>query len=646
MFNLKLFVCLSLAGLSVNAQQSKTVSDQNKLITRYDSLISNYRYSKPDSALYYITKGLGYARQQQDIAGQALMLNQMGMMNDNQGHYPEARGNYSESFKLYQKLGAYKGMATETYRLGVVSQRMGNNDKAVAYHLSALEYSEHASDKHGIVEANLGLFEDYFSQHSYETSAGYLAVADSVNRLLPFSNLNFTIDNGYGKLLRERGQYEQAKQYVMQGLAKTNSPKYQGFFITLTNTLASIYTKEGNIAQAIVLQKQSLEKSRAINNDLRELESLFNLALSYKKLEPVKSLEYYEQAKTLALDKKSYKQVITALQGMAALYEQSGNYKAAYGVQKQQYKLADSLYYQEMSKQIAGIVSQYELNKSKLNVQRLQLITKREQLQRRIYLLVAIGIAILMGIGLLFYLRLRKINYNLANVNLVKDKLLSVFAHDLRSPFVSIINLMHIINDEDVTHDERATLLHKLEMTSKASLETLDGLLKWGQMQMKGIQVSPVQFAIKQVVQSIQFLLAETASQKNVKVFNLVSDDISLTADVDQFEFIIRNILSNAIKFSKPGGSVWILADADTAKNEVSISIRDNGVGIAADKLDQIFNLDNVSASGTANEKGTSIGLLMSKQFITANHGAIKVISQPDKGSEFLITLPIELKNA
>jgi len=617
--------------------QSKNLSPQLQ-IKRYDSIITGYRYSNPDSALFYVREGTTFAEVQNYPVGKAVMLNQLGMINDNRGKYAEAKGNYTEALAIYKSLNELKGMATETYRLGVVESRNGNYDKAIAYHLQALEMSERIHDQHGIVEANLGLTDDFMFQQKFDVAFKYLKVADGMNQSLPFSNLNLSIANFYGILLREGGKYDQAKQYLEKGLEKATQPKFNGSFITLTNTLATVYTAQGNILQAIELQKMALDKSREIKNYLREMESLFNLAVSYSNIDLKKSLEYLTLAKTKAQQKQVNKQVINALGKISGIYEAQGKLQAALDSKNEQYKLADKFYYQEMSKQIAGLQSGYELNKSR---EQLRFLNDQQQYQKKIIAVSTIVMLIVIVIISVFYYQLRKLNQNLSETNGIKDRLLSVLAHDLRSPFISMINLLQIIDDQDLGADERQRMLGQLETGSKASLETLDSLLKWGQMQIKGVQIVPVNFEIKPVIARILQLFAETANQKKIVIKDLADAGITATSDLDHFEFVMRNLISNAIKFTPSGGRIWIIAVANYDKKQVTITVKDNGVGMSEEKLSQIFNLNNVSTAGTTNEKGTSIGLLMCKEFVEANKGSIGVVSAVNEGSDFYITLPV-----
>jgi len=212
-------------------------------------------------------------------------------------------------------------------------------------------------------------------------------------------------------------------------------------------------------------------------------------------------------------------------------------------------------------------------------------------------------------------------------------------AHDLRSPLATIINLLYVINDDELPAPERKELINMVTVTSNASLDTLNNLLKWGEMQIKGIRLNAVELHPKEIVENDMALLSASAKLKEITMQNNIDESIRIVADRDHFEFLIRNLLSNAIKFTKQGGLVSVSAHAVAGKKEVQFTVKDNGVGIDAAKLESIFTIGNVSTDGTRDEKGTSIGLVLCKEFIEANHGRIWVNSIPGEGSEFVFVL-------
>lgn len=615
-------------------------------IADYDKLIAHYRYYKPDSAIYFTQKAIALAKKNNDNNGLARILNQLGMIEDNLGKFDDSRENYLYAKSLYEGTGSQKGIATETIRLGVVESRKGNYDKALAYYLESLKVSEKSGSAAGKMEAYLTISEVYILQNKIDTALGILNKAQQINQTLPTSNLSLNIYIDFGNIYRETGEYDKAKAYLEKGLSLSNKPEYQGLNITLINTMAALYAKQGFKDKSIELQKTALAKAQAIHNFLREYQTMMSIAQTYGNDNPTQALIYFKQALDRVKEKGAQKQAIEILGRMADLYHLQGKDKQAYEAKQQQYAIADSYLFQRMAKQIVNLQAGYDLSKSKANVQQLTFINARQSLESKVFLGFAIGFILLLGIMGLFYYRTSKLNglLNKANAelqesNTVKDKLFSVIAHDLRAPFSTIIGLLQVINDDDIPADDRKELIDLVSVTSTASLDILNNLLKWGEMQIKGIRLNPVNLNPHNIIERNIAVLSGAAEIKSIQLHNKVPGDTTVIADSDHFEFVLRNLLSNAVKFTSQGGNVTVLSTTDTARNEVQFIVKDNGVGISPDRFNQIFDLSSVSTDGTNDEKGTSLGLVLCKEFIEANHGRIWVESQPGEGSRFIFSL-------
>jgi signal transduction histidine kinase len=636
---------LFIVMMGINALFAQNPPD-SLVVDSLSKLVSRYRYDKPDSATYFALKGLQLAKKHHYTNGQALMLNQLGMIDDNVGKFDDSRKKYLQALSLYSQTQNFKGMATENIRLGVVEMRKGNYDKAIGYFLTALNLSNRSNNKGGQMEAYITLGEAYAGQKKFNEALKYYRVAEKLNNELPFSNLSLNLFNDIAIAYRETGRLEQAKPYLLKGIGLSNVKQYQGLNITLINTLASVYAKGGDINKSIELQKAALEKARKINNYIRQIQTLTGLASSYTKIYPKKALAYWNQALQLSQSKAAHKEQVEELQAIADLHKGLKDFKAAFEAKEQQYKIADEFFFKKMTKQIENLQSAYELNQSKIKVQQLQLANNKQLFERRAIMALLAGALIVLVIIAFYYYKTRKLNLllhksntALQESNMVKDKLFSVLGHDLRSPFVSILNLIEIIDDEDMSPEQRKELLGQLDFTSRASLETLDSLLRWGQKQIKGIPLNQTKFNINTLINRTVTYMAGVAAYKDVYVANTVDEDITVSADADHVEFIIRNLLSNAIKYSSKGEAVIISSEYSAKLGYVIITVKDNGVGIVKDKLDAIFDITNESMRGTGNEKGTSLGLLLCREFIELNGGKIQVLSQPGEGSAFSISL-------
>lgn len=229
----------------------------------------------------------------------------------------------------------------------------------------------------------------------------------------------------------------------------------------------------------------------------------------------------------------------------------------------------------------------------------------------------------------------------LEEINDSKDKFFSIIAHDLRGPFSSVVQLLKLLKNEysNFEEKEKVTMIHTLYDSSQRTFDLLENLLIWSMTQIGKVSYQPEKVALKTIVDQNIFLLNELAKNKKIKV-NVEIDQLpTVTADKQMLSTVIRNLISNAIKFTPEGGEISILGkkEGDIGK----ISIKDTGVGISDENIQKLFSISqNTSTPGTNKEQGTGIGLLLCKEFIEMHHGKIWVESEVGKGSIFYILIP------
>ncbi len=232
--------------------------------------------------------------------------------------------------------------------------------------------------------------------------------------------------------------------------------------------------------------------------------------------------------------------------------------------------------------------------------------------------------------------------------NITKDKFMSIIAHDLKNPFGAILGFSDVLHKNFETYDIKTQkkyigLIHKeIENTYKL----LENLLLWSRSQRKKIEFKPKKINLFLKVFDTSEFLSQLAKNKSIKLTNTISLNDHVFADKDMLSTILRNLISNAIKFTPKGGKIIISAETKTRnKNlrQIEISVKDTGVGISKEMLAKLFDItENTSTKGTENERGTGLGLILCKEFVEKHGGKIWVESEEGKGSEFIFTLPIE----
>jgi signal transduction histidine kinase len=230
--------------------------------------------------------------------------------------------------------------------------------------------------------------------------------------------------------------------------------------------------------------------------------------------------------------------------------------------------------------------------------------------------------------------------------NATKDKLFSIIAHDLRNPFNIILGFSDLLldNKREFKADKAKFLLEKIQSSAKSAYSLLENLLAWALSQRDLLTYKAEILDLAQIADESITLFQNMACEKQIALINTVPKNLKVKADRDMLSTIIRNLMSNAIKYSRLGGDVVISAKkALFASEEVAeIYVKDNGVGIDPAIIEKLFQIDrNYTECGTAEEKGTGLGLIICKDFIERNGGEITVESEPGSGSMFVFTLKV-----
>jgi len=259
-----------------------------------------------------------------------------------------------------------------------------------------------------------------------------------------------------------------------------------------------------------------------------------------------------------------------------------------------------------------------------------------------ISVLIALVIIVLMIIFIRKDIKGRILHENfLTELNDNKIKFFSILSHDLRGPIHGINKLASFMEDEQSSSKEEAFMMAKMiKKTAAQAGNLLENLLTWTRLQMGKIDYSPTSFDIKETILQTIYLLEGIAESKSICIKHELSSAY-LFGDRNMIETVIRNLLQNAIKFTEQGGTIEVKGNVSNEHKYV-ISVTDTGIGISKEVLKNLFTLQNKkSSNGTDNEKGTGLGLILSKEFAEKNGGTVWLESKQGKGTTSYLTLPI-----
>lgn len=242
-----------------------------------------------------------------------------------------------------------------------------------------------------------------------------------------------------------------------------------------------------------------------------------------------------------------------------------------------------------------------------------------------------------LGRQLMNMLDLRIANKQLAKLNNLQNKFLAIIAHDVRSPLNTVNSLIQMLNDEHITAQDFNEVTSQLGGHVDQTLELVTNLIDWGMAQSKNYTLNIGTAKLKDVIDSEFKKISVTAKEKGIELVNNVSEDALVAADVNMLRFILRNLITNAIKFTDEGS---ITVTQNETKQGWQINVEDTGVGMSKDAQQKLFNWDTrYTTIGTNDERGSGLGLLMCKEFAEKHSGSIAVESEIGKGSTFSVVL-------
>ena len=237
-------------------------------------------------------------------------------------------------------------------------------------------------------------------------------------------------------------------------------------------------------------------------------------------------------------------------------------------------------------------------------------------------------------------LDLEKLNNELEESNSAKNKLISIIGHDLRGPIGSIGNMLRFLKDDDLDDSEYLEILSTIEGATDSTYGLLLNLLCWARSEQGELAYAPQKSNISSLIEEVIDISVLSASLKSISLLNTQKDDLYVLCDIDMVKTILRNLISNAIKFTKTGGKVTI--SIKRLNEEVIVTVTDTGIGIKPEIINQILSDEKVfSSTGTYKEEGTGIGLELCKTLAIQNKGKLSIESELNVGSKFSFNLPI-----
>jgi signal transduction histidine kinase len=543
-----------------------------------------------------------------------IALNNLAWIKYRKGDFTAAFEYSTKALKWNDSIQNLPALAASFRCMASVYNSQGNTNKSIELFLKDLALHTQLNDQKSIGRALNNLSFTFFRGKMMDSALYY------TNKALIF-NLQLKDDYLIAFAYRNAGDLSEARKLL-------DSAKY---YFNLS------------VQYAVKIKSVHLQLTA-----LYRIGRLLNSEFKYKE-----SISFLEKALQLGnlMGAKSETALIYNL--LATAYEGIGDYKEAYLVQKKFSQLNDSLYQERSRSKLAEMQAKFEAEKKQSEINQLKKEKEQEidNNQKKTILNFSLMITMLVVIVLLINiwrknkyktatnLLLQSQKVELEETLLLKDKVFSIVSHDLRSPIASLNAVLPMLDPDSLDHETYHQL--KLNLTKQVQNlnYVLDNLLIWSRSRMKGVETPELKEINLYKQASISLgLLKGLADQKEITIQNQINTGVSIKADPQHFDIIIRNILLNAIKFTHEKGQINLFSKIEN--DQLAICIEDNGVGMNPEQINRLFQLKtHFTTPGTQKEKGTGLGLLICAEYAAANNWEIKVESQMGKGTIFTIIL-------
>ena len=585
----------------------------NLLITEADQIIHN----KPDSAIYLYNIALPIAIEIVDYENQANLYGKIGTANYIKGEYDYALENFLTGLNLWRSIKNKKGIAIGLNTMGLVYNMLDMHDEALENHKNSALLCKEINDSALLAVNcfNIGLM--YETTKKHDSAMLYANYAKELSLIANNQGELIKINNLVGYIYIGKKDFIQARKEFLKVIDYNNYENKWEMSYALAG-LALVEQNEGNFKKSIEYGSKSYELAKEINAkwDIQNVTKL-----------------------------------------LSESYSNIGDYKNAYKFFKEYKLYSDSVFNEQKEKKINYLQLkqkdfEYIVLTQKNEVQNERILKKNSQI---IFTGIAFILVVLLAIILfrISYIRSKlnnklktknfeidSKNKELTKLNNAKDTFFRIIGHDLKGPMSTVVSFtdMLLTNYDQFTKEEIIEYIGFSKTSAQNAIEILENLLDWVKTQARTISVNPTETNIYNLISETADKLQTSLISKNINLSINIKDDLVASLDQNMTFVIIRNILTNAIKFTHNNGEINI--EARKINSKILITITDNGIGMNEEKLKGLFEIkDAKSTPGTNKEKGIGIGLFLCKELTESQGGTIWAESTPHKGSSFFIKI-------
>src|SRR6056297_1970387 len=671
-----LFLLLTINSYSIRKGQDTTHIDY------YLQQAKKYPSIKPDSAVIMYKKAIRVSKALKNKEAEGKVHQDFGMFYRNRGNYDSAQRHFNRALRLYRSVNDTLGIAKAINNQGTVFFFTGKFKNAIQKYQQAVMLFRKMKYKKGIADCNNNIGIIHWRQNNLERAKEYLKGAAKDYKEIGNKTMQGYAYNNLGVIYGEENNYNNSLKYHQKAAEIFEKLGLQQLIQNTYQNLGIVNKSLGDYNRAMEYYNKSLNIAKKFNNKQLiasihgNLSELF-MAMADKTAQTRtqkknylrKAIEEGEKAIDVSREIGAMPLLNSNAETQKNVYKKAGDYKRALAMAELYIETQDSLYSKEKTKAVEELEAEYQSEKKQLRIDKLEKekALQKEMMKNQCFLIYTFisGLVIILLFFVIIYRqkqKQKKANYllsekneeiqnqkesltkqaeELRTLNATKNKLFSIIAHDLKNPFNYLLGYSGLLLDDwdSMKKEKIKTFVSDIHKASQRGYDLLVNLLEWSRAQTGKLELHPANLELYDIIQQTIFQLKPNADEKNINVENNIEPDVFIYADMNSVTTTIRNLFSNAIKYTQDGGTVRFYNLIE--ENFVKIFIEDNGSGISPENQQKIFRIDETfSNKGTEGEKGTGLGLLLCKEFVEMNGGIIGFESEENKGTTFYFTLP------
>lgn len=642
--------------------QIKTIrarSNFNPQDTTYINLLNNLgaelRFYNLDSLLILSKEALSHSESAKYKKGESMSLFRIAEYYSDRGNHTEGISHYKKSLALAEELNNPNLILRLKNNLAGEFGYLGDYAKALNGYLESIEIAKRVDDQLMLSILNENIANLYASQKDYKQALDFYEIVKKINQGIGNDVTSAETMSNMASVYADMGKLEYAMYNINSSITVFEDHEIKDWLAFAYEVKGKTYLKQKKYKWALYWYNQAEMLHKKLDDDRGEIDLLNGMAEAHLGLKNDSISQHYALRAYSISTKINFKEgTQKCARTLYKINKNKQDFATALKYHEVYQSLSDTLSRNENKKSLTMLKTKVEHEKQKMALVReneMALATQQNYVNAALaILLVFVVVTFLVHRGEKIQKKLNKKlqvkaeeleqnDLELREINETKDKLFSIIAHDLRGPIGAFQGLLKLFKEKEIDQTEFLNFIPKLRTDIDHIAFTLNNLLSWGQSQMNGATTKPRIIPLENIVEENINLLSEIATNKSIKITSQLTPNTMAWSDANQIDIVIRNLISNALKFTPKDGMITVKSIEKNKHWE--ISVRDTGVGMDRETQEKIFDDNsNITTYGTDNEKGTGLGLSLCKEMVEKNGGTIWVESYLRKGSTFFFTVP------